>query len=229
MKYRCFGYGTNTLVFLHGWGGNIDSFNGLINAFMGDSKIILVDFEHNVEPAMPLTLDDYVEEVRNLINKEKISEAFFICHSFGGRVGVRLARKYSHLVKGLVLIDSAGLKPRRGIKYHFKLFLHKFLKKCGKTGLKGSEDFRRLTPNMKATFINIVNEFTDRDLKYITMPVLLLWGSEDKDTPLYMARRYKRMLPNARLKVFKGASHFSYLERRSETISEIKAYISLDE
>ena len=229
LNYKIFGKGSRVIVFLHGYMGDLESLKCIAEGLQGESRVLLVDFGFADEPIKPLCLDDYVKEVRKILNKENLSEAYFVCHSFGGRVGVRLASTFPHLVKGLVLIDSAGLKPRRGPRYHFRVFLHKFLKKLGKKGLKGSADYQNLLPNQKATFINVVNDFTDYDLKYITCKVLLIWGEKDGATPLYMARRYFRKLPRATLKIFKGAGHFCYLERRSETLFLIRAYISQDE
>ena len=229
LNYEIYGKGSRVIVFLHGFMSDINALRGIANGLEGNSRVILVDFGFREEPARPLTLADYVNGVREILNNEMVSEAYFVCHSFGGRVGIRLASNYPHLVKGMVLIGSAGLKPRRGLCYYFKVGLHKILKKLGKSGLKGSADYKDLMPNQKGTFINIVNDFTDRDLKYITAKVLLIWGSKDRATPLYMARRYLRKLPNATLKILEGCSHFCYLEKRGETLSLIRAYISGDE
>lgn len=228
MHYKIYGTGI-PLVFLHGWGGDSDSMLAIARAFFATNRVILVDFEHNAIPNTPLDLDHYTDGVKDILNKLGVVDAYFICHSFGGRVGVRLTSRFPFLARGLVLIDSAGLKPRRGIKYHFKVILHKILKKLGKSGLSGSADFSALAPTQKATFINIVNDFTDRDLEYINIPVLVLWGAKDRDTPLYMAKRYKRKLKNCTLKVFKNAGHFSYLDNCSETIALIKTYIANNE
>ncbi len=228
LKYKIFGRGV-PVVFLHGFMGNLDSFFGLARELSVNAKVVLVDFGFHEENQQVKRLDDYVFEVRELLNKESIPEAFFVCHSFGGRVGVRLSANFPQYVKGLVLIDSAGLKPRRGLGYYFKVFVHKTLKKLGKRGLKGSLDYRNLSPTMKKTFSNIVNDFNDDDLKYITFKVLLVWGSRDRSTPLYMARRYRRLLQISELYVFKGVGHYSYLERSKETLRLLKAYIGGDD
>ena len=228
MHYVSFGKGI-PIVFLHGWGGNKESFLALASHFKHNARVILVDFEHNVEPSKPLTLNDYVLGVKDILEKEGIDSAYFVAHSFGGRVAVRLCKNYPSLVKGMVLIDSAGLKPRRGIRYHFKVFLHKTLKKLGKVGLLGSSDYRKLSANMKKTFVNVVNDFCDNDLKVIDKKVLILWGKKDRETPLYMGKRYRKLIPSSRLIVFKRGGHFSYLDYPMETISLIKSYISGNE
>lgn len=215
-------------MFLHGWGGNMESFIGIAREFFKTNRVILVDFEHFSDSEVR-TLDYYVEEVRRILILESVEDAYFICHSFGGRVGVRFAKKYPRNLRGLVLIDSAGLKPIRGIRYHFRVILHKFLKKLHLNGLKGSSDFRQLTKVQKQTFVNVVNDFTEKDLPYINKPTLILWGSKDRDTPIYMAFRYKRKIKQSTLKIFYGAGHFSYLDRIVETTSAIKTYIANNE
>jgi len=229
LNYQVFGKGERTLVFLHGFMGSLESFRGISNALKGESRVVLVDFgfHANVFPAS--TIDEYVFMIRDILNAECIADAYFICHSFGGRVGVRLARKFPHILKGLVLIDSAGLKPRRCINYYARIFAHKLLKKLGKKGLDGSRDYSALNDAQKKAFINFINDFTDGDLAYITQKTLIIWGKNDKATPLYMARRYKRKIKGAKLKVLNDAGHFSYMEKRGETLSLIKAYISGDD
>lgn len=202
----------------------MESFIGIAREFFKTNRVILVDFEHFSDSEVR-TLDYYVDEVKQVLLSESVEDAYFICHSFGGRVGVRFAKKYPRNLRGLVLIDSAGLKPIRGIRYHFRVILHKFLKKLHLKGLRGSSDFRQLTKVQKQTFVNVVNDFTEKDLPFIKVPTLILWGSKDRATPLYMAFRYKRKIKRSTLKIFYGAGHFSYLEKRVETISAIKEYI----
>ena len=101
-------------------------------------------------------MKDYADGVLELMDKLNIEKATLVGHSFGGRVAIYIAAKYPEKVEKLVLVDSAGIKPRRGIKYRLKILLHKILKKFGK-GLKGSKDYRALSPVMKKTFQNVVN------------------------------------------------------------------------
>ena len=216
-------------MFLHGFMGDINSFRGIANGLKGESRVVLVDFGFHKSEFSASTLDEYVLLVRDILNAEGIGEAYFVCHSFGGRVGVRLARRFPALVKSLILIDSAGLKPRRSPVYYAKVFTHKLLKKLGKKGLNGSKDFRLLNESQKRVFLSVINDNTDADLKYVTANTLIIWGSNDRETPLYMARRYRRKLPDSNLIILKGAGHFSYVEKKGETLSIIRAYISDDD
>ena len=45
------------------------------------------------------------------------------------------------------------------------------------------------------------------------MPVLLIWGDQDTETPIDDGRLMEQLIPDAGLVVFEGAGHFAYLEQ----------------
>lgn len=230
LNYISYGKGKN-IIFLHGWGGSTDSFKGLADALSSEYRVTLVDFYgfgKTPHPDKALTLDDYVEGVADVMRKENMAEAVLVGHSFGGRVAVRFTRKYpGHCLK-LVLIDAAGLRPRFSFKKTFRVLAHKFRKACGLEGLKGSEDYAALSGAMKGTFLNVIRDHTDKDLRYISSGALVLWGKRDRDTPPYMAKRFRKRIKGSISIIFPGAGHYSYLDAFYETLFAIKAYIGAD-
>ena len=205
----------DTIVFLHGWGGDASAFLFVAKrlAVLG-YRCILVDFAgfgDTPEPETPYTVKDYAEDVKDMLVGLKISSATFVCHSFGGRVGIELAANSPEFVQKLVLIDSAGCKPRRKLSYYFKIYTHKFLKKLGFKGLKGSKDYRLLSPVMRDTFKNVVNYHQDGALGRIACPTAIFWGKFDEETPLYMAKRLCKRISGARLYLLDGG-HFAYID-----------------
>ena len=211
-----FGNGTDEIFFLHGWGGSCDSFMGVAKFLSNNYKVTLLDFYgFGLTPQIyrPLRVDDYVLGVVELINNYNLKKINIICHSFGGRVAIKLATGYSDLIDKIIFIDSAGVKPRRGIKYFIKIFQAKIYKKFNVSKVIGSEDYIKLNVIQKETFKNIVNENLSKYLKSIKNETLLVWGDKDKDTPIYMGRKFNRKIKNSKLIVFKGCGHFAYIER----------------
>ena len=212
---------------MHGWGGSIASFRALADRLASSFTVTLIDlygFGDTPHPDQPLTLDDYAEGVKNVLVECGVEEAVFIAHSFGGRVAMRLAAT-EEAVRGLVLIDSAGMPPRRSLRYYYKVFKYKVLKKFGRAPKRaGSADYAALSGAMKGTFVNIVNESNVRDAKTITVPVLLFWGEKDRDTPMYMCRRLGRLLVNSECVTIPQAGHFSYLEHPEFAYRVIRAF-----
>lgn len=212
-----FGSGKD-VIFLHGWGGSISSFLGCAKRISKKYRVTLVDFygfgETKALP-FPLYLDDYVNSIVDIIRYYKMDSAIIVGHSFGGRVAIRLASKYGYLLDKVVLVDSAGIKPRRTLKYYAKIFLHKLCIRLHINHVGGSEDYKKLSNVMKQTFKNIVNEDQTYELSKITLPIMLVWGDKDRDTPIYMAKRILHRIPQSFLVILKNSGHFAYVERHS--------------
>jgi len=184
----------------------------------------LYGFGKTPHPNYPLYIEDYARGVEEVIAETGGGEVVLVGHSFGGRIAMRLAAKCPSVV-GLVLIDSAGVIPRRGLGYYLRVGGYKLAKKLHlKTKMQGSPDYAALSGAIKGTFVNVVNESSLPDAKKIVAPTLLLWGSEDRDTPLYMCRKLQRTIRDCEEVVFKGAGHFSYLDRPDRSYLLIKAF-----
>lgn len=226
LKYVQLGEGKD-IIFLHGWGGSRLSFFGVAKRLSASFRVTLVDFYgfgETPHPPFPIDLDYYVNGLKEVIRECKINEYILIGHSFGGRVAIKMAAASSQGLRGIALVDSAGLKPKRSVKFYFKLFLHKLLKKLHIRHNFGSQDYKSLTYPMKSTFINIVGEHLDYLLPYIKIPCLAIWGDKDKDTPIFMAKKILKGIPQSRLVIFVGCGHFSYLQRPNEFYHLIKTF-----
>lgn len=213
------------MIFLHGWGSNASAF--LFVAREVKCRAVLVDFYgfgKSPEPKEPLTVKSYASAVLEVMQAESLESAVLVGHSFGGRVAIEIAANYPEKVKSLVLIDSAGVRPRRGIRYYFKVLLHKMLKKLGK-GLSGSADYRALSPVMKRTFINIVNYNQTPQLKNVRCETAIFWGDRDRVTPMYMARVLKRKIKRSYLFILTNSGHFSYLDNSAKFLPVFSALL----
>lgn len=175
---------------------------------------------------IPIRLKDYSDSILDIIQHYKMSDVTLVGHSFGGRVAIKLASTHSYLLEKLVLVDSAGLKPKRSLRYYIKIFRHKLLNYLKIPHTSGSEDYRKLDDISKQTFKNIVNEDLSNLIKKITLPVLLFWGSKDKETPIYMAKKLYKNLVSPTLIVCKGLGHYAYIDRQNEFYMLLKSYLS---
>lgn len=237
LKYLKFGNSKKFIVFLHGWGANKNSFLWLKDYF-NDYSLLFVDFYgfgESPKPSKPYYLSDYVAGVYELISKFEIDELILVGHSFGGRVAIKFAflHQNEYKVFRLCLIDSAGMKPRRGLKYYINVLRYKRLKQKAKSNptLKaklekfGSSDYKKLSQIMKQTFVNIVNENLEYNAKMIVNPTLIIWGENDNETKLFMARRLNKLIKNSKLEIIKGAGHFSFLDERQEFLILLDTFI----
>ncbi len=190
--------------------------------------IDLKGFGENKGMDYPYSLDDYAREVKEYIEKNDLVKPSVIAHSFGGRIAVKLMAENPDLFGKVVLTGSAGLKPRRGLKYRIKRLAFKVLKLFlprEKLTRFYSKDYLALDDVMKKSFCKIVGEHLDGLLGKIENEVLLVYGEKDRETPLYMARRFNRKLKNGKLIIIKNAGHFCFIDSPLKFNVEVREFL----
>lgn len=223
-----------TVVFLHGWGGNHLSMVSLFDVF-SDFNILTIDFwgfGQSEKPSEDFELYSYSSSLSQLVDFLNLDNLTLVGHSFGGRVSIVYAFE-STKVKRLILIDSAGILPKKTLKKRVQIFKYKMIKKMvnckiiSKNRLEkyGSSDYRKLSSSERVVFNKIIKEDLSKYLDFIKQKTLLIWGEKDKDTPLYMAKKMNQGLENSQLFIIKGGTHFAYIEHNLVVKEKIKEFI----
>ena len=88
----------------------------------------------------------------------------------------------------------------------------------------GSADYVRLSENMRKTFSRVVSQDLYPFLKDIQAPTLLIWGSEDTETPLWMGEQMEKAIPDAGLVVFEGRTHFAFIEEWQRFLTIVRQF-----
>jgi pimeloyl-ACP methyl ester carboxylesterase len=78
---------------------------------------------------------------------------------------------------------------------------------------------------MRQTFSKIVSEDLSPLLPKIKAETLLVFGSNDTETPLWMGQKMEQEIPDAGLVVFEGRSHFAYLEEWPRFCALIREFL----
>ena len=219
------------LLFLHGYLADRNSFYHQLSFFERDYQVFAPDFKgFGLEKGMqtPYCLDDYVLDLKEYMYKEGIKNPHVVAHSFGGRVALKCASQDEVLFDKLVLTGCAGLKPKATLSKALKKTAFNLLKKfISKDKLKRfySSDYLALDEVMRKSFIKIVNEHLDGVLSSIKNQTLLIFGKNDKETPLYMAKRLNKGIKNSSLLVFENAGHFCFLDKPIKFNTEVKEFL----
>ncbi|MBU0567577.1 alpha/beta hydrolase [bacterium] len=219
-----------SVILLHGWGGQAASFLPVLDFLSQTFAVYALDLPGFGRSSIPPTAwgsNDYALFIYKFLSKLEIAKADLIGHSFGGRIALSLAANFPEKVGKLILVDSAGIRPKRTAKYYLRVLMAKTGKRLvslplfGK-GLKnaiynriGSKDYRE-AGNMRTTLIKVVNEDLRHLLVKIKAPTLLIWGENDMETPISHARIMERQIEDAGLVILKGAGHFSYLDNLAQ-------------
>ena len=224
-----------TIIFLHGFLGNLKSFENISQSFQNFGfstlNINLTDFGFKTLPKS-FTIYDYANIVYKLIKKLKIKSCILIGHSFGGRISIILSSMYDLCIEKLVLVDSAGIKPRLNLKTKFKILKYKFCKFLVNKNLKskeildkfGSDDYKLLSKNLQSVFVNVVNEDLTYLLKNIKSKTLIIFGKNDKTTPVYMAKKLNKNIKNSTLILLDGG-HFCFVDNNFKFLQIVKDFL----
>ncbi|QSX06243.1 alpha/beta hydrolase [Sedimentibacter sp. zth1] len=237
------GNGTNILL-LHGWGANIQTMLPIFNMLKSKCRVIALDlpgFGESDRPPLPWNSNDYAICVKKFIDVLGVKKVILFGHSHGGRVSIILSSLFCDLVDKLVLIDSAGVKPKRKIGYYFKIYKYKLLKKIylqflGSENRKnrlekfyrkyGSNDYKNTDGVMRKTIVKVINDNVESLLSNICCPTLLVWGENDSDTPLYMGEKLNKKIKDSGLIILKNAGHYSYVDDYKTFRAVIQSFLS---
>lgn len=245
INYIVEGQGRDVLV-LHGWGANISTVLPIVNILKNKFRVHALDlpgFGKSEEPKKPIDSFKYAEIVKNYMDNMGIKKVVLIGHSFGGKLSIILGSKYPEIVDKIVLVNSAGLIPKRGPKYYIKVYtfkaakllykilffwlkneekMEKFYKKFGSTDYKASSGV------MRNILVTVVNENLLPLLNKIEAPTLLIWGDKDTATPLYMGKIMESQIKDSGLVVLEGTGHYSYLEDYQRFTVILRSFLQYD-
>ena len=241
------GSGEETAVMLQGWGtdlGVYDSVAAAINEKYTFVQFDLPGFGGSDEPREAWNVDTYADFFCALMKELKIKRASLIGHSYGGRVIIKLAARESlpFEISNIVLIDSAGILPKKSFAQRMRIKRYKLLKNILNNKVvyalfpeliddwrsrQGSEDYRNASPMMKKCMVMAVNEDLTDCLPKIRQDTLLIWGDKDTATPISDAKLMEERIPNSGLAVLNGAGHFSFLEQPAIFRSIMRSYFKI--
>ena len=113
----------NAIVYLHGWGQNIEMMEPIANPFVKTHRLIILDlpgFGKSEEPKTEWSLEDYVEMIHSLLDSLNIKNPSLVGHSFGGKLSIIYASKYD--VDKLVLLASPYKVSKKELSSKQKFF-----------------------------------------------------------------------------------------------------------
>ncbi len=161
----------------------------------------------------------------------------------GGWIAAEMALMEPKALKHLLLVDAGGIKPKdsdifdifivrwiemlqRGFADHEQSAEYKRLYGEGIPEFGGTREAGR-TMLLKMAFRPYMYDTAlPGMLGRVTTPTLIVWGNQDRITPLECGRLYQQAIPNASLKVIDNCGHFAHLERPDELAAIVQDFVS---
>ncbi|WP_104749798.1 alpha/beta fold hydrolase [Helicobacter cynogastricus] len=200
---------TKSIVFLHGWGSSKELMQGAFKTCFTDYKHFYLDLPgFGKSPnRIFLTPEDYAHIVDAFFESWSIEPCIALGHSFGGKVATLCQSQ------NLILLSTAGILLPKPLKTRLKIKLAKCCKALGiRFNALRSADARDLSPVMYEILKFSVQEDFSPAFSACTKKTLILWGKQDRATPLLAGERVASLIANNQFEVLEG-DHFFFLKQ----------------
>lgn len=222
---KIFGEGKDKVILLlHGWGLSAKELYPLAELLQSHREVHCLDlpgFGKTPFPKNAWSSLDYAKCLNYYIQEMRIKKVEILGHSFGGKVAAQFATLYPEKAEKLIFVSSSGLNRKRTIPEALKFLgirsLGKILKTLDKTiSTKvyetwfipkfASSDYKN-AKEMRPTLLKTLKEDLTGVFSNIQAKSLILWGEEDRETPLQMGIRIHRLIKDSMLIVLERKGH----------------------
>lgn len=231
------------IVLLHGWGANIQKLQSLADGLKRLTWNVLVPEIPGFDAPEPETVwgvGEYAEYVSLWAKKAFKNQQYIVLgHSFGGRIGIKIATTPDTLCEGLVLCATGGLSRGNVVKRATFLTLAKIGKVFLLIPIPGlgegwrvlvyklarEHDYEKASAKMKKVFKRTVAEDLKPFVSKISIPTLVVWGKADRVTPFRDAEFLMKNLKHGTLTSFEDQGHRLPYEKPAEVADAIEQWI----
>jgi pimeloyl-ACP methyl ester carboxylesterase len=195
--YELRGEGARTVVFVHGIGSRLETWETTTPQFPGFRHLVY-DVrgmgESGSEPG-PVDLGTWARDLDALMEALGIEKAIVAGHSMGGAITQRFVIDFPHRVEGIILFATSS---RVGGP-------------LAAGWLKRADEFEAAgNLPMAETNRAVARYRMDEGLKKVTVPALIMVGDADTQTPAGGSVIMARCIPHAELEIYPGIGHSIY-------------------
>lgn len=236
--FKSYGDQPSPLIFIHGVGMRGDVWSPQVEYFSNDYQVITYDFlghgESHLPPEEPV-LDDYVEQLNNLLKHLNLSLISLVGHSMGALISVAFALKHPDKVKALVPINIAfnrSEEAQKGVLNRANQILQTnkilnieqtlerwFKNKTSADDLKKIDKIRNWLANTSPQgygrtyrLFALSDKVFLNKLSRLRPPVLYLTGDEDPNSTPAMSQQMAEETPNGSSNSLTSEAHMmSYI------------------
>ena len=236
--FKSYGEHHSPLIFIHGVGLRGDVWAPQVEYFSNDYQVITYDFLGHGESSLPPeepALDDYLEQLNNLLNHLDLSSISLVGHSMGALISVAFALKYPNKVKALVPINIAfnrSEEAQKGVLNRANRILQEnkvlnieqtlerwFKNKTSVDDLKKIDVVRNWLANASPQgygraykLFALSDKVFLNKLSQLRPPVLYLTGDDDPNSTSIMSQQMAEESPNGFSNSLNGEAHMmSYI------------------
>lgn len=226
------------MVFVNSLGTDFRIWDGVVARFGGHMRCLRYDKRgHGLSgaPAAPYRMEDHVSDLEALLSHVGVARAVLCGISVGGVIASALAARRPELAAGLILCDTAhrigndelwngriAAVEKDGIAAISDSILDRWFPRAYRAAhpadFAGYRNMLERTPvaGYSGTCAALRDADNTEAVKRLSMPVLLLVGSNDGSTPPDLVRSTHELIPGSRFVVIDGPGHLPCIEKPAE-------------
>jgi pimeloyl-ACP methyl ester carboxylesterase len=245
------------VVMIHGFASSLETWAAVRPTLVAAGhRVVALDlrgFGWTSRPPGDYSSDAQARLVLDLMDHLGIERAAVVAHSYGGGVALRVAMMAPARVSRLALYDAWAYDAQLPAFFHAAradgvgeaMFAAWYGERVEDRMALAFHDPRFVTielidaveaalrrPGTYAAALAAVRgmhyERVEGRYRTVSQPTLLLWGREDRVTPLAVGERLVRDLPGARLVVYPGCGHFPMIEHAAQSTAELSRFLAED-
>lgn len=214
------------LLLLHGLFGALSNWEGVVNRFSKQFRVVIPMLPIYEMPIKEAGLDGLRKFVEDFVAFKNLDDLIIMGNSLGGHIALLYTLKNEQKVKKLILTGSSGLfedsmggsYPKRGnYEYIKERVAYTFYDPNVATKDLVDEVFETTKSIPKCMRIVAIAKSAQRhnmadDIPNIKAPTLLVWGLNDTITPTIVAHEFNRLIPNSKLRFIDKCCHAPMME-----------------
>jgi pimeloyl-ACP methyl ester carboxylesterase len=234
------GQGGPVLLLLHGLFGALSNWEGVVNGFSRNYRVIIPMLPIYEMPIREAGLEGLRKFLEDFVAHKNLEDMILVGNSLGGHVALIYTLKNASKVKKLVLTGSSGLfedsmggsYPKRGnYQYIKERVSYTFYDPQVATKELIDEVFDITNSIPKCLRIVAIAKSAQRnnlaeDIPQIKTPTLLVWGLNDTITPPLVAHEFNRLIPNSELRFIDRCCHAPMMEHPEKFNELVEDFLS---
>ena len=239
------------IVFVHGFPFDHFMWDAQVNYFSNDYYCVTYDIRGLGSSSAgdgQFTMEQFVDDLEKIIDYLKLSRPILYGLSMGGYISLRAVERMQKKFGALILCDTKSvaddndgkLKRAAAIKQissgKFDEFIESFVLNCfGEKFVRtNNAEYRKVVErSKKSNLIGVKGSLlamagrtdTTESLKKITLPTLIICGSEDKISPPAVMKSMADQISDSKFVLVEGAGHMIPIENPQAVNAAIKKFL----
>jgi len=242
----------DTIIMVHGSGGNKDNWLYLAKYFTPDYRVIIPDLPGHGDSSKPQNANynhmSQVERLNLFVKELKLTKFHLVGNSMGGNIAGNYAADYPDMVKTLALFDASGVNAP--VKSELILLLEKGINPELVKDVNEYDKFLEFVfvkppklPSFMKQYLaeqavaaepldkKIYNDMwsdmymLESKLNKINAPTLIVWGDSDKLVHISSVPIFEKNIKNSKAVIIKECGHAPMLEKPAETAAAYQDFL----